>query len=487
MYSYLKFAKQTLLIGALNVLGMIQGLVFLPIITKILGAEDYGIWTQIRITISLLVPFTFFGLCESLRRFLSGEKDGKKIQEGVYSSLAIISGVTLVMALFIIIFSGPVAVFLRFDQIFVKLLSLIIIFESLGTVLLTVVLSRREIEKYFWFAVSKMFGETGLIIGAILLGYGLYGVVLSFLFVRIAIFLILSAYIIKTIGAKIPNFSLIRDYLRFGLPTMADGISYWAVTSVDRYVIGFYLGMLFVGYYAPAYSLGMLLVFFIVPVMSVLPVVLPKFFDENNLDEVKNYLSYSLKYFLLIMTPAAFGLSILSRQLLVIFSTEEIAVNAYLVVPFIAASMFIYGVICFFSQILILVKKTKLIAIIWAIAAFLNLGLNIIFIPKFGIMAAAIITLMSYFCALILMRHFAFKELQFRIDWNFIIKSITASTLMVSFIGWFNPEGLFNVILSIILGALIYVILIFLFRGVGKKEVNFLKELINPSIKNTQI
>ncbi|MBU4462043.1 oligosaccharide flippase family protein, partial [Patescibacteria group bacterium] len=336
MYSYLKFAKQTILISVLNVLGMIQGLVFLPIITKILGAESYGIWTQLRITISLLVPFTFFGLCESLRRFLPGEKDGKKIQEGVYSSLVLVSGVTLIMAISIIIFSGPVAAFFRFDPIFIKLLSLIIIFESLSTVLLTIVLSRREIEKYFWFAVSKMFGETGLIIGAILFGYGLYGVVFSFLIIRIVIFLILFGYIIKKIGIRIPNFSLIRNYLRFGLPTIADGISYWVITSVDRYIIGFSLGILFVGYYAPAYSLGMLLVFFIVPVMSVLPVVLPKFFDENNLNEVKKYLSYSLKYFLLIMTPAAFGLSILSRQLLAIFSTKEIATNAYLVVPFIA-------------------------------------------------------------------------------------------------------------------------------------------------------
>lgn len=487
MYSYLKFTKHTLLIGALNALGIIQSLIFLPIITKILGAENYGIWTQLKVTISLLAPLTFFGLCASLGRFLPGEKDGKKIQEGVYSSLVFVSGVTIIMALSMIIFSGTVAVFFRFDPIFVKLLSLIIIFESLVTVLLTVVLSRRKIEKYFWFAVLKMFGETGLIIGAILLGYGLYGVIFSFLLIRIAIFLILFTYIIKKIGIKIPNFSLIKNYLRFGLPTIADGISYWVVTSVDRYVIGFSLGILFVGYYAPAYSLGTLLVFFIIPIMSVLAVVLPKFFDENNLDEVKNYLSYSLKYFLLLMTPAAFGLSILSRQLLVIFSTKEIAINAYLVVPFIAISMFMYGIICFFSQILILVKKTKLIAIIWAIVAFLNFGLNIIFIPKFGIMAAAIVTLMSYFCALILMWYFAFKEFQFKIDWDFIIKSIVASTLMILFIGWFNPGSLFNVILSIILGVFIYGILIFLFRGVGKKEIIFLKELINPSIRNTQI
>ncbi len=487
MYSYLRFAKHTFLIGALNVLGIIQGLALLPIITKILGAEDYGVWTQLRVTISLLVSLAFLGLCASLRRFIPGEKDGEKIQEGTYSSLVFVLGVSLVMAVFMIIFSESVAAFLQFSETLVKLLSLTIIFESLGTVLLTVMLSKREVEKYFWFAVLKMVGETGLIIGAIFLGYGLYGVVFASLLIRIVIFLISLVYTVGKIGVKIPNFSLIKDYLSFGLPTIADGISYWVVTSVDRYIIGLFLGMLFVGYYAPAYSLGMLLVFFIVPIMSVLPVVLPKFFDENNFDEVKRYLSYSLKYFLLIMVPAAIGLSILSRELLVVLSTEEIAANAHLVVPLIAASIFVYGIICFFGQILILFKKTKLIAIIWMIAAFLNFGLNIIFTPRFGIMAAAIITLTSYLCAFVLLKHFANKELKFKIDWNFKIKIGIASISMAIFLWWVNPRGLMNIMLAIVWGVVIYGVLILLLRGVGKKEIGFLRGLIVSSFEDLQI
>ncbi len=487
MYTYFKFAKHTILITALHVVGIIQGLVFLPIITKILGAEDYGIWVQIKATMSLLIPLAFLGLSGALCRFLSGEKNREKIQEGIYSSLAFIFGLALIIALFLIIFLGPVAEFFGFAPIFVKLLASIIIFESLNIALLTIIQTRREIEKYFWFSVLKTFGETGLIIGAIILGWGLSGAVFSLLFGRIAIFLILFIYIIKKIGIKIPNFSLIKDYLRFGIPTIANDISSWVVASADRYVIGLSLGILFVGYYAPAYSIGMLLVFFIIPITSILTVVLPKFFDENNIDEVKNYLSHSLKYFLLIMTPAVFGVSILSRQLLTIFSTEEIASNAYFITPFIAASMFVYGISCFLCEILFLAKKTKLMAIIWASVAFLSLGLNIILIPKFGIIAAAITTFLSYFCALILTWYFAFKEIQFKIDWKFMVKSITASTLMILFIKWFNPWGLFNVILSIVLGALIYGVLIFLLKGVGKKEINFLKELINSSIRNAQI
>ncbi len=478
MYSYIKFAKQTLLLGVLNALGAIQGIIFLPIITKILGAQDYGIWSQLKITMSVLVPLAFLGLCEAMARFLPGEKDEEKIKEGVYSSLAIVFFVNMALALFLAIFSVPVATFLKFAPSLIRLLSLAIIFESLGSVFLTAVLYRREVGKYFWFSSLKMIGETGLVIAAVVLGYGLYGAVFALLLIRVILFFISLVYIVKKIGVKIPDFSLLKKYLHFGLPTVVNNISYATVTSADRYVIGFFLGVLFVGYYAPAYSVGMFLLFFIIPTVSVLSVVLPKLFDENNLDEVKKYLSNSLKYFLLMMIPAASGLSFLSYQLLAVFSTKEIADNAFMVVPLVAASMFMYGLICFFVQILNLVKKTKLVAIIWAIAAFLNLGLNIVFIPRFGIMAAAIITFISYLCALILTWHYAFKDFQFHIDWDSIVKSIIASALMVLSILWFRPTGFPRVMASVLLGAAVYVILMFLLKVVGKKEVNFFKNII---------
>ena len=485
MYTYFKFAKHTFLIGLLHAFGVAQSLVFLPIITKILGAEDYGIWIQIKVAMGLLIPIAFFGLSDALLRFLSGEKNKEKIQEGIYSSLAFIFILTLAIGLFLAAFSGPVSGFLGFSSIFIKLLSLLIIFEALNSALLIIIQAEREIEKYFWFSALKMFGETGLVIFAIVSGFGLYGAVFLFLFTRIAIFLILFIYIIKRVGIKIPNFSLLSDYLRFGIPTMANSIFYWVVASFDRFAIGFYLGVLFVGYYAPAYSIGMLLVFFIIPIASMLTVVLPKFFDDNDFDQVKNYLGYSLKYFLLVMIPAVFGMSVLSRQLLLILSTEEIAANAYLVTPIIAASVLVYGIASFFNQILFLFKKTKLIAAIWAAAAFVNFGLNVIFIPLFGIMAAAAITFLSYFCAFVLTWYFSYKEIKFKIDWNFIAKSILSSVLMALFVAWFNPRGFYYVALSIVLAIFVYGILIFLFKGIGKKEIIFLRDLTKMSIKKT--
>lgn len=45
-------------------------------------------------------------------------------------------------------------------------------------------------------------------------------------------------------------------------------------------------------------------------------------------------------------------------------------------------------------------KKTKYLPLITGIAAVINVGLNIVLIPPFGLMGAAVVTLISYFAML---------------------------------------------------------------------------------------
>lgn len=479
MSSYQKFTKNIGIIGSANVLVALEAIILLPVITKLLGAANYGIWVQLGVTISLIAPLALLGLPFTLVRFLAGEKDKKEIQEGVYSVLSLIFIVVLIISLVFIIFSGSIASFFQCQPILIKILALIISLQCLNLVLLGVLQAFQRIKEYAFFLIFKAFGEIGLVILAVFLGYGLFGAVLSLLVIRLAIFLPLFALTVKRIGIKIPAFSGIKKYLHFGLPTVVSSVSYWMVTSSDRYLISFFLGVLFVGYYAPAYAIGNLLVFLIYPLAFMLPPVLSKLFDEEKINEVKTYLKYSLKYFLIIAIPISFGLSILSKQLLTIFSTEEIATNAYFITPFIVLSILLYGVYTIFVQILILFKKTKIFGAIWIGAAFLNIVLNLIFIPIFGILAAALTTLFAYVLGFGLTWHFSFKRLQFEIDWPSIIKSILASVLMVFFILWFGPVGLLKTITAIILGALVYGISIFLFKGFNKKEIKFIHEILS--------
>ena len=475
MSSYQIFTKNIGIIGAANVFIAAERIILLPILTKFLGAANYGIWTQLSITLSLMAPLILLGLPYTLVRFLAGEKDIEQIQDGVYSVLAFVFIIAIVFILLFWFFAQSIADFLQSPVLFVKILGFVILFECLGLVLLGALQAFQEVVKYSLVTILKALGEVGLVLAAIFLGYGLFGAVLSLLIIRLLVFFFLLAYFLKKIEIKAPKFFKIKEYLRFGLPTVASSISYWMVSSSDKYLIGFFLGVLFVGYYAPAYTMASVLTFIIYPFIFMLPPVLSRAFDEHRIETVRTYLKYSLKYFLVIAIPIIFGLSILSQEILTIFSTQDIARNSHHIMPFVALSFLFYGVYNIFVQVLVLFKKTKIFGAIWLGAAFLNIGLNFLFIPIFGIIAAALTTLIAYSFSLGLTWYFASKRLQFEIDWQFIAKSLLASGVMIVCILWLGPVGLFQVSLAILFGATIYGILIYLLRGFQQKEIEFIK------------
>jgi O-antigen/teichoic acid export membrane protein len=79
-------------------------------------------------------------------------------------------------------------------------------------------------------------------------------------------------------------------------------------------------------------------------------------------------------------------------------------------------------------------KKTRGIAIFTVIAAALNIILNIILIPKYGILGAAIATMISFFTLFLLHQIFAMKcieKYEFSISW--FIKYIIVSVLFMVF------------------------------------------------------
>jgi len=485
--SYQKFTKDIAIIGSTQALLALKALIILPIITKLIGAESYGIWSQLLITLSLLVPTVTLGLPYTLVRFLPGEKNKREIQDAIWSALAIVLATSLIIALAIFLFSDNISEFFGGEKILVELLSLAIIFECLNQVFLNSFRAFQQIKKYSFFIIFQNLGEILLVAGTIFLGYNLSGAVLSLFIIRFINFLIMGFYITKEIKIKIPEFLKIKEYLRFGLPNVPGNISAWIIQSSDRYLIGFYLGTIFVGYYAPAYIIGSSINFITTPITFILPVILSKLYDENRISEVKNYLKYCLKYFLMVGIPFAFGISALSVQLLATFSTSEIADKSHNIIPLVATSALLFGIYGIIIQTISLKKETKIAGLIWTASAFVNIGLNLIFIPRFGIMGAAITTFIAYGMALVMAYCYSFQKFRFDIDWQSISKSVLASAIMTSFVIWINPVGLFKITIVIILSICIYIFLIFLFRGFSNTEIEILKKLLkNINYKNNK-
>ena len=264
-----------------------------------------------------------------------------------------------------------------------------------------------------------------------------------------------------------------KGYLKYSLPLIPSRMSSWIVRISDRYFISSFLGAAYVGLYSPGYTLGSIIVMFASPIGAILAPTVAKLYDEGKTDEVKQYLAHSLRLFLLFAVPSLFGLSVLSRQLLLILSTPEIADEGYAITPLVATSLMLVGICMAPGQILLLCKKTKILGAAWILAAVTNAVLNVIFVPAFGIIGAAITTLIAYTLIAGIITYFAFRDFTFQVDWTFIIKSVVASAVMSLVVWAINPEGVYEVLLTIIAGAAVYFAVLFAIKGFSREEISF--------------
>ena len=479
MSEYKIFVQRIGLIGITNILIAISSIILLPILTKNISIQNYGIWIQVNVTISLVSNLITLGLPYAMVRFLAATKEKSEVQEGFYSILLTILTSSLIVSFILFLFSQPIAnILFNYNIAVAIILPLIIIIASLNNILLSYFRTFQQMKKYSLILFIQAYLTVILVSYFAIEGYEIIGIITGLLIAYIVTFLIMILFIILDIGFKVPQFTHIKEYLSFSLPTVPSNLSFWIVDSSDRYIIGILLGTAFVGYYSPAYTLGNTLTMLLVPFSTLLPSVLSKYYDENKIENVKTVLTYSLKYFLIIAIPSVFGISLLSKPLLMILTTPDIAINGYLVTPFVAISALLSGIYGIYTLVLILEKKTKFIGTVWVIAAILNVLLNVILIPYLGIIGAAFATLVAYVITFIVIFFYSSKYL--KLDFNFGLKKIIFSSVLMSlFIIYSNPSEIFQICFVIGVSFLIYSLALIFLGGIKKDEFKFLKEMIS--------
>ena len=290
-------------------------------------------------------------------------------------------------------------------------------------------------------------------------------------------FIAMAFLIVRELGFSTKLKSL-REELKFAIPTVPNNVSSWVVDSSDKFVIGVFLGSAAVGCYSPGYALGSILLMFLTPFAVLLPAVLPEYFEAGDMEKVDTFLSYSMKYYLLITVPAAVGMSLLSKPLLYVLTTDIIANQGFMVTPLVALGAIFMGIYGISNNIIILEKKTTILGYIWITVAILNIALNMFAVPYLGIFGAGLATLICYFFAFAVTLVYSRRYARLPFDYKSIAKILIASVIMGIFVKVANPYGIFNILIVIAIAVVIYFVVLFLLKGIDKKEIELIKGMI---------
>ncbi len=473
------------MVASANGIVGLRGIFLIPILSKQLGIDAYGLWTQVILFVGLASSIGGLGLNNAIARFLSGKEDREELRAGFYSSLllALCAGtlVAFVSWLALIALTG------QGEEEFSRVFSLglwLIPLSSLDMITFSYFIARRRMKIHSALKVIQAYGEVSLIYAFVGMGMGLLGAIQGTLLIHLGITAVQILVVAMEIGISLPHFDCSRVYLAFSLPTIASMLSVWVLSFSDRYVVKLFYDDAAVGVYSAAYNLGHLVNFLLPPLVMVLNPTIYSLWSKGLKVRARDFQSRTLKIFVILSFPACFGLSYLGPAILRVLSTQEAARRGAIVVPVVAAAIVVYGISIIIARVYPLHKDTRSIGLIWGLAAGLNLAANMVLVPLMGIAGAAVATLASYASALVLIlaKGGRYSGDMARFPWSASAKSLLACGAMVvvlHLIGLTMDWTLPLLLMGVAVGAAVYFALVWSLRVLTGKEMDFLREMVS--------
>ncbi|GAB4369226.1 MAG: lipopolysaccharide biosynthesis protein [Calditrichia bacterium] len=393
--------KHSAIISLGKIGSKLVGFILLPIYTKEISVAGYGVLGLLEVAELIGVHILSIGMHQAMLRWHSLSRDESEKKSIVFSTFLFISLLSMAVLLSILPARRVIANYLFANPSYGDFLIYVLItilFTNLARIPQTLL---RVEEKTVLFSVSIIVQFTmSLLLNIYFVAFrkmGVAGVLLAHAISSGALFLVLTPYLFKRMSLRL-NFPIIREMVNFGYPFILTALSATVLNVGDRYILTKMASLTEVGLYSLGYKFSNILKIFLVDSFSLgLPIIGWKIVREDKLP--KRFFSKTLTYFIFMLLWVGLVLSSFAKGIIHLFALNRDYWDAYLVVPFLASGVVFYGVQQFFYFILQIPKKTKFISIIITSAALVNVLLNVLLIPRYGMMAAAVVTVISHLFA----------------------------------------------------------------------------------------
>lgn len=339
----------------------------------------------------------------------------------------------------------------------------------------------QALEKLEYISIGGLLYNIILLIGILLLiKYHSKLLEFSSIYVIAAIILLIYAYLIfrwKLFSPKSLKWNMWKKLIKEAWPFAISGMSFNIYTWIDSLLLSIIVGTGVVGLYNASYRL-MLIVFFIPAIFSaaIFPVMSRNYYSSK--EALKVSFEKLLKILVLIALPMAIGtILIADKIILFIYGTEYLgSVIALQILIWSTVLMFTrvpYGMYLSASNRQLTVTKILIIGVIF------NIILNLIVIPVYSYVGAAIVTVLTDALVLFILMAVIRNDLSIsrsvKID---LIKILIASIIMGICLNYFTNLNLFLIIL---LGTLIYIVCLIFLKIVDEDEILMIKSIFNSS------
>ena len=469
-----------------NAISAITGFVILAFYTKYLPPSDFGrislIWIFVIIA-SILIDCRL-NTAFSIKYYKVSKEENIK---NIYT----------IFLYNLIIFSLVYLVFLSYPPLFQKILKIemitsdlniiffLILFMIFGNFYTNFLMVSQKPKSYFFI---KLCFTVILIISSLV-----FLIVLREGYISYLKAYLISYFVVSVIGLRyffinykpykknIISVSNLKDLLKLGIPLVPAGLMLMLLTWADRYILNLYVGLAIVGVYTVGYKFSNIINNFIItPFGQAISPMLFKQFVESQ-EKYKKIMARIFKYYWLVMFTLAIGYFVVLKEIYQLIIDIQY-IEGYNIIAIVLFGVIIWGLTNLLGATVIMKEKTGKMFLFTFISVLVNIGLNFIFIPKYGMYGAAVATLISYILQFIMIFIYTQKLVFINYDYKFIFKSsfiCLCFFALILFLSYLNINIIIRLSLKII-SFLLFGVIAYKFLDLKESIKGILNYVIKP-------
>ncbi|MBN1797193.1 MAG: polysaccharide biosynthesis protein [Spirochaetales bacterium] len=453
--------------------------IFLPLYTVYLNAEEFGIVALITVTISIvLIIIEAPENAGIVRHYYDPLYETKR--KVLVFNLIIISVLKTIIIMVILIIALRHISFLLLDSInYVDVLliySLSISFRVVNNFGMLFLRLQQRAKMYITFSIIKFAVNCGLVlILLIVYNLGIYALAWGTFIGAVAMTIPVLPTIFRNIEFKF-NKTVTVPVLKYGYPLIVSSFSNFLIQLGDRYILKLFGTVQDVGIYSFGYKISRVMdIAFVTPAKQIIE---PSIFKlEKNINKLKKFVYNTTTYLYMILFTFGLGLIYFSKEIIEIVAQKQEFYSSWVIVPFIVLSYIQHGIGLYLGKGIVMAKKPIYNSIFTLIAAIINIALNILFIPMWGIIGAALATLISYVVWNILKLIYSIKLY----DMKFDLKRLGLITITgILFCAAGLVSNLLNVMVMTIVIKIVLIIIfpVLIYSILTENEKQFFRDML---------
>ena len=421
--------------------------ILIPIYTKYLSPEDYGIVAICLTMTGIISVLNTFGLVEFGSRILIRFHDKKNILSlllgNIYGLSVIIS---LSFSILLSIFPGFLKIiFFAGEELPSDIIIIIPVWISFSLCLSGFLQSYQTIfhqgKPYFLINTSKVLLIHSLkVILLVFLKLGVVGFLVAELISEVLIAIISLFWLT---GLLKPKFNarktrVVKMAFLYGVPFIPASIAGWIQQYIDRIMMLRIIDMKEVGLYSFGLAFSSILYFFWQPFrMGVTPAFVKRLDNQKKYPNSFREFSEFATGAVILCCIAALFLSLFAKDIIFLIADNRFH-QAHIIVPLLVVALIFQNIREIFDVPVTLKYKTWFYMVSTITGAGINVTLNMILIPTYGMLGAALATLITFVLMLVITIIYAQTLIKIPYDYSAMLNIIL---FLVFF--WHTLSGVF--------------------------------------------